>query len=267
VMVKASKRVRPIVKAFIEAVDDAERLQLVKREATTLRTWGAAHGDRVPRWLPRMKKVLGLVAAATEAHGRERYDILVEAAKIVVALREPRADLLMFQRSEWFLEVAIGTIGDCAGCLAMRSSCADPRLSARIKRVVNKADPQGLLRAGAPDDEYHPEIDEIACRLPEKECRTASQTQTVVRQVFIKWFGVHAAGPRSGYEKLATALHALRPTPRAEARARLKNERTKAKVLREWAELSARTANGKRQRRAAAKRKAKVAGQLDRRRP
>jgi len=227
---RSETRVRPIVKAFLEAVDDAARLKITKRAAAALRKWGAARGDRAPRWLPRMQKALSFVAAATEVHGRQRYDILVEAAKIVVALREPRDHRLVFQRSEWFLEVAIGKLGDCAGCLAMGASTADKQLSTRVKSVVNKADPIGLLRMGAPDDEYHPEIDEIACRLPEPECRTVAQTHTMVHRVFVRWFSASIAGPRGAYRKLAAALHPLRP--RARARAKPVKQPTRDEALR-----------------------------------
>jgi len=214
-----------IAKAPVERVDDLVRLKITKQEAAALRKWGAARGDRAPRWVARMQKAMHLVAVAIGVHGTERYDLLVKAAKIVAALREPRTnrvpfEILTFQRSEWLLEVAIGKLGDCVGCLAMGASTADKQIYASVKRIVNKADPIGLLRAGAPDDEYHPEIDEIACRLPEPECQSVAKTQAVVHRVFVKWFGTRTAGPRSAHRKLATALHALRPR-RARPRTRL----------------------------------------------
>jgi hypothetical protein len=217
---RSATRARPT--SFIEAVDDVARLRITKQEATALRKWGAARGDRVPRWLARMQKAARLVAAAIEIHGRERYDLLVEAAKIMVALREPRTDRvpferLTFQRSEWLLEVAIGKLGGCVGCLAMGASTAEKRLYARVKRAVNTTDPMGLLRAGAPDDEYHAEIDEITHRLA--DCRTHAQTLTTVHRVFAKWFGGEGcAGPRRAYAALARGLYAARrddPAPRA----------------------------------------------------
>jgi len=172
--------------------------------------------NRRPRWLPQMQEAQRLVAAATEVHGRHRHDLLVEAAKIVAALREPRTDgvlfeRLSFRRSRRLVEVAIATLGTCVGCLASATSLADKQIFARVKRVVNEADPIGLLSTGAPDDEYHPEIDEIACRLPEPDCQTSAQTHAMVHRVFVKWFNARIAGPRSAYRKLATALHALRP--------------------------------------------------------
>ena len=173
---------------------------------------------RAPRWVARMRTAARLVLAATEVHGKARHALCVEAAKIVVALREPRTHLLTYRRVEWLLEVAIGRLGGCVGCLAMGATTADKQLFARVKRAVNSADPIALLRAGAPDDEYDPEIDEITHRL--SECTTRAQTQTTVHRVFVKWFGGPGiAGPRSAYRKLATALHALRPC-RARTRAK-----------------------------------------------
>ncbi len=156
-----------------------------------------------------MRAAARLVFAAVEVHGRERHGLLVEAAKIVVALREPRVHRSTYRRVEWLLEIAIGKLGGCAGCLAMGESGADKQLYARVKRAVNAADPITLLRIGAPDDEYDPEIDEITHRLP--ECRTQAQTRATVHRVFVKWFGAGVAGPRGDYRKLATTLHALPP--------------------------------------------------------
>jgi hypothetical protein len=90
----------------------------------------------------------------------------------------------------------------------MGASTAEKRLYARVKRAVNATDPMGLLRAGAPDDEYHPEINEITHRLA--DCLTRSQTLTTVHQVFMKWFGGEggATGPRRAYAALARGLYA-----------------------------------------------------------
>jgi hypothetical protein len=191
-----------------------------------------------------MRDVLRLVAMAAETHGRERYDILVEASKILVRLREPRKNARTFQRAELLLEHAIGKLGGCAGCLAMGASHGDKRLYDRVKRVINAADPIGLLRSGAPDDEYHGEIDEIAGWLPEDDWKTIAKAQVAVHHVFTRWFGATIAGPCSLYRKLAKELHALRPPPstRAAEIARLKItpmeardifEYTKARVQRE----------------------------------
>jgi hypothetical protein len=153
-----------------------------------------------------------LVAAATEKYGKERYDLLVNASKIVVALHKPRAarERLVFKRMQWSLEVAISEIGGRVACLAANVSLADKQLHARVKRLVNDADPIGLLRAGAPRDEYLPEINEITRWIPEPQCRTITRTQEIIHRVFARWLGTQVAGPRPAYRELAKALHALR---------------------------------------------------------
>ena len=49
----------------------------------------AVHSARAPRWVARMRAAVQLVLAATEAHGKARHAILVEAAKD--RRRAPRA--------------------------------------------------------------------------------------------------------------------------------------------------------------------------------
>ena len=57
---------------------------------------------------------------------------------------------------------------------------SDYFLAART--VVNDVDPLGLIAAGAPDDEYDPEVqDLIASRAP--------VTAERVGEVFLRWFG------------------------------------------------------------------------------
>ena len=194
--------------ADVDRVDDVARV-VMTREMAVLRRWGATLSDRPPRWSAPARAAMRLVIAATDAHGRDRHALLVEAAQIVVALREPRAHRPRFQRAEWLLEVAIGKLGNCAGCLAAGASTADKRLLARVRRVVNAADPIGLLRAGDRRDSYHPAIDEIAECLPEPECGTLGPTRYVVHRAFRRWFDLDA-GPQRQYSTFARALHALR---------------------------------------------------------
>lgn len=162
-----------------------------------------------------MQKAMQIVAAASEVHGKERYDLLVEAAKILVAVRKLRIkhlplEGLTFQRSAHLVAITISKLGGWVGSMAAGVPLADKRLYARVKRIVNAADPIGLLRQGAPDDEYHPEIDEIAFWLPKWKCRTVTQTHAVVYGVFVTWFGARVAGPRGAYRRIATEIHELR---------------------------------------------------------
>ena len=68
------------------------------------RSTTAARRARAPRRARADEKGDAPRGRGTEVHGKERYDILVEAAKIVAALRVPRTNTvpferLMFQRS------------------------------------------------------------------------------------------------------------------------------------------------------------------------
>jgi hypothetical protein len=182
-----------------------------------------------------MYEAMRLTAAATRVYGKERHALLVQASKIAVTLREPGDPVQrrVYAHAERALEIAIGTLGVCIGCTASGSSLADPRLLLRVKRVVNKADPIGLLRSGAPDDEYHSEIEDIASWLPEPQCRTIAQTHAMVHRVFTTWFGAVVAGPSDGYLKIAKALHALRPRQDVES-VRLQITPREIKTVREF---------------------------------
>ena len=65
---------------------------------------------RTPRWLAQIQEATRLVAMATEARGKERHRLLVDAAKIFVAVREPRVHRLTFERSSGLLERAIAKL-------------------------------------------------------------------------------------------------------------------------------------------------------------
>lgn len=54
----------------------------------------------------------------------------------------------------------------------------------RVKAAVDAVDPVGLLGLGAPEDEYDPEVEELAGRL-----RSGGQlTPQVIVDVFDRWF-------------------------------------------------------------------------------
>lgn len=63
---------------------------------------------------------------------------------------------------------------------------SDPRYE-KIKRIVNDVDPKGLIKIGAPDDEYHGEVMMIFTNW--KEGLSVEELAQVVREIFIKQFG------------------------------------------------------------------------------
>jgi hypothetical protein len=73
-----------------------------------------------------------------------------------------------------------------------------------IKRAVDRADPIHLLEIGAPDDEYEPEIREIASRVG--ECVNPEEIQLLLHEVFTKWFDERIAGPKELYRAPAEVI-------------------------------------------------------------
>ena len=56
----------------------------------------------------------------------------------------------------------------------------------KIKSVVNKADPMGLLEVQCPEDEYAPEIERIFART--RKGMTADEIAKVIHAVFLEMF-------------------------------------------------------------------------------
>ena len=56
----------------------------------------------------------------------------------------------------------------------------------KIKSVVNKADPMGLLEMQCPEDEYAPEIERIFART--RKGMTADEIAQVIHAVFLEMF-------------------------------------------------------------------------------
>lgn len=54
-----------------------------------------------------------------------------------------------------------------------------------VKAAVDALDPEGLLRMGAPDDEYDSEVDEFTARLAQGDVVTSDS----VRAIWARWFG------------------------------------------------------------------------------
>lgn len=80
-------------------------------------------------------------------------------------------------------------------------------LRSRVRAVVNAADPEGLIALGAPDDEYGPQVGELARRLTSGPITTAD-----VLDVWAARFGADtwlADHPRD-LEQLVRALNGTR---------------------------------------------------------
>jgi hypothetical protein len=68
---------------------------------------------------------------------------------------------------------------------------------AAVARAMDDADPIGLLKTGAPSDEYSTELDTILPRLAALE--ELDDVTAVLHEEFQRWFG-DSAGPRNAYE-------------------------------------------------------------------
>ena len=77
-------------------------------------------------------------------------------------------------------------------------------LAAAVERAITEADPIGLHEAGAPADEYGPEIGTILSRLA--SVQQPGEVVGVVHEEFVRWFGEGTAGPRQAYEAPARQI-------------------------------------------------------------
>ena len=80
------------------------------------------------------------------------------------------------------------------------------RLVAAVERAINEADPIRLFEAGAPTDEYSPEINTILPRLA--GVQGLSDVTDILHAEFVRWFDERIAGPREGYEEAARRIWA-----------------------------------------------------------
>jgi hypothetical protein len=78
------------------------------------------------------------------------------------------------------------------------------QISELIKRAIDKADPIHLLEIGAPDDEYESEIREVTSRV--RKCTNLEEVQTLLHEVFVKWFDERIAGPKELYRAPAEVI-------------------------------------------------------------
>jgi hypothetical protein len=76
---------------------------------------------------------------------------------------------------------------------------ANQAFVAAVERAITDADPIGLLRGGAPADEYSPEICTVVPRIARAERR--DEVTEILHQEFLRWFGERPPG-RVTYTKL-----------------------------------------------------------------
>jgi hypothetical protein len=77
-------------------------------------------------------------------------------------------------------------------------------LVAAVERAINDADPIGLLKGGAPADEYSSEIGTIVPRVV--NVQSVDEITSVLHEEFVRWFGKETAGPRQAYEAAARPI-------------------------------------------------------------
>lgn len=72
----------------------------------------------------------------------------------------------------------------------------------RIKSILRRVDPIGLISGGAPDDEYDME----ALAIASIKTRDLDELATKIHELFVKAFDERTAGPRGKYEAIATEI-------------------------------------------------------------
>jgi len=87
---------------------------------------------------------------------------------------------------------------------SVKKQFANKYLELRV--IINRHDPIGLLKYGAPEDEYDPEVKTIIVQLNDKQ--TKEQIHNLVYSEFLRWFNDESTtGPKSAYNSLATDIY------------------------------------------------------------
>ena len=75
----------------------------------------------------------------------------------------------------------------------------------KVLEILNELDPQGLLKMGAPSDEYTIEATSIASLI--KQDMSKQDILDLVYGVFKEMFGDELAGERSSYQRIADRVY------------------------------------------------------------
>lgn len=73
-----------------------------------------------------------------------------------------------------------------------------------VKAAIDSADPIGLLKMGAPADEYEPEVGSIVPRV--MKAINVNDVQQIMHGEFGRWFGADTAGPIATYDAPAREI-------------------------------------------------------------
>ena len=75
----------------------------------------------------------------------------------------------------------------------------------KLRSIVNKYDPVGLISSGAPQDEYEPEVTTIITKLNSN--LSENEVYDLVFNEFDFWFGGSTTGPKSSYKSLSKDVY------------------------------------------------------------
>jgi hypothetical protein len=75
-----------------------------------------------------------------------------------------------------------------------------------LRKIINKHDPIGLIKIGAPEDEYDAEVATIIVQLYDK--KTETEILELVYTEFLRWFNEESTtGPKAAYKELAQEIY------------------------------------------------------------
>ena len=83
----------------------------------------------------------------------------------------------------------------------------DDTLQDRVRKIINRHDPVGLLKMGAPTDEYDSELKRIIPLLSEVGSR--DELHEKVYQLFVEMFRPATVGSKAQYAGLSEELYQL----------------------------------------------------------
>ncbi len=78
----------------------------------------------------------------------------------------------------------------------------------KVRDIINKHDPIGLVKLGCPINEYHPEVKQIISKINLKN--SVNELQEAVYHIFVNMFDKKLVGPKSKYQELSAEIFALK---------------------------------------------------------